>query len=128
MDLIDVAYTAKERKEEKAEMNVSSKAPEYPWGLSLTLNEETLAKLGMEKLPRVGEELYVWAVAKVTSVAMRSDQHDDEDRSVSLQITHMQCSEEEPGKADKGSKAMVESTAKPAKRTLASYYSDGKKD
>src|SRR6266849_2346217 len=74
MDLVDIAYTPKERKEEAAEMASGKyKGPEYPYGLSTTLNEETLAKVGIEELPRVGDEMRIEAVAKVTSVSMRSD-------------------------------------------------------
>jgi len=122
MKLVDIAYTAKERKEENAEMAVSSaKAPEYPYGLSITLNEETLAKLGIEELPRVGDEMHVEAVAKVTSVSMRSDKSDEDERCVSLQITELAC---EPEGAEEVSSER--GTASKPKRTVASYYREGK--
>ena len=122
MDLVDIAYTPKERKEEAAEMASGKyKGPEYPYGLSITLNEETLAKVGIEELPRVGDEMRIEAVAKVTSVSMRSDKSDEDERCVSLQITELACEEEgeEEVSSERG-------TASKPKRTVASYYREGK--
>jgi hypothetical protein len=125
MKLVDIAYTAAERKEEAKDMQPTAlgkyKGPEYPYGLCLTLNEETLAKLGIDELPKVGEELKVQAVAKVTSVSMRSDDKDEDERRVELQITKLACGEEAE------SREMSENATPPrAKRTLASYYREGK--
>lgn len=33
--------------------------PRYPWGLSLTLDEETIARLGLKSLPKVGTRIEV---------------------------------------------------------------------
>lgn len=123
MKLVDIAYTAKERKEEAAEMMPGGKpkGPEYPYGLQLTLNEETLSKLGIEELPRVGDELRVEAVAKVTSVSMRSDKSDEDERCVNLQITELA---REPDGA--GQVSGKPGTSSKPKRTVASYYSEGK--
>ncbi len=122
MKLVDIAYTPKERKEEAAEMTPGKyKGPEYPYGLSITLNEETLAKLGIEELPRVGDEMRVEAMAKVTSVSMRSDKSDEDERCVGLQITELAC---EPDGA--GQVSSERGTAAKPKRTVASYYREGK--
>lgn len=64
--------------------------PEFPWGLSLNLDDAVMNRLGMKTLPSVGQTMNIKAVAKVTSVS----EHDNEDsgvrRTVSLQITDME--------------------------------------
>ena len=62
---------------------------EYPWGLSINLENESLDKLGMDDLPKVGSTVKVVAEAKVESVSSRSDRDDKNNRTVSLQIVKM---------------------------------------
>ena len=64
-------------------------APEYPWGLSITLESESLDKLGMDDLPRVGSTVKIVAETRVESVSSRSTSEDDENRSVQLQIVKL---------------------------------------
>jgi len=91
--LVDMKVDAKARAE-KQTATVAMDAPEYPWGLSLTLDEDALAKLKLEELPEV-EESYM-LVAKVKVTAVRSDEsRSGKNRSVSLQVTAM-CLEEAP--------------------------------
>ena len=82
----------------KAEREGGSKSPDsvaidrpiYPWGLSITLDEDALGKLDLEALPEVGKEMTLYAKVDVTSVSS----HESADgggprRSLSLQITEM---------------------------------------
>ena len=131
-ELVDVKLTTEERREEAASMTPGkSKGPEYPWGLSLSLDDGTLEKLGLDaRKLKVGDELYVWAVAEVKSVSMRSDSKGEDESSVSLQIIKLACSEEEPEpeQDDGGEMARERGTHPKAKRTMASYYGEGKED
>lgn len=85
-EMVSMKTTATERKEmtEPSEY----KGPEYPYGLSISLNNDSLEKLGVEKLPQVGTELLVLAKVKVSS-ASASDSEYGSSKNVSLQITEM---------------------------------------
>jgi hypothetical protein len=76
-------------KSERKEMAEPAMAEEsYPWGLRLTLDKETLDKLGIDGLPAVGTKMLLVARAEVKGVSQHeSDDH--ESRSVDLQITEM---------------------------------------
>jgi len=63
------------------------KGPRYPYGLCISLEKETLDKLGMSKLPKVGSTITVSARAKVESVSERDSTGGGKHRSMSLQIT-----------------------------------------
>lgn len=62
--------------------------PKFPFGLSINLDDESLEKLEMTKLPTVGKEMTLTAKVKVTSVSAHDSEH-GKDRSVGLQITDM---------------------------------------
>ena len=62
--------------------------PKYPYGLSLCLDDETLAKLGITTLPEVGAVMQLVARVEVCSVSQYENQKDS-DKSVNLQITDM---------------------------------------
>jgi hypothetical protein len=93
MKLVNMKMDAKTREKEPA--TIAADAPIYPWGLSLTLDEESLDKLGID-LPKVGKRLMVAARVDVTAVSSNKSES-GERRSVSLQITDLSV---EPEKAD----------------------------
>ena len=70
--------------------------PEYPWGLSITLEKEDMDKLGMA-MPKVGDEVHIVAKAKVSSTNM-SEGEDGTYASVGLQLTDMAT----PGRSEGG--------------------------
>jgi hypothetical protein len=75
-------------KEAKAEMMPSEKdGPRYPWGLTLNLDDDALEKLGMSKLPEVGETYPLAATCEVTAVSASDTQGGGVRRSLTLQIT-----------------------------------------
>ena len=77
-------------KEAKAELMPSTKeGPRYPWGLQLNLDDEILTKLGISKLPEVGETYPLSAKCEVTSVSASDTQGGGMRRSLSLQITEL---------------------------------------
>lgn len=62
--------------------------PEYPWGLMVSLDSESLEKLNLAALPAVGETMIMTARVSVQSVS----QHDagmERRFNVELQITDM---------------------------------------
>ena len=85
---VSMALTKGEKSDLKKE-TVLSEAPEFPFGLSVHLDEDSLEKLKVKELPEAGTEFLMNTTVKVTSVS----EHEDEDgtrRSVGLQITEME--------------------------------------
>jgi hypothetical protein len=67
-------------------------APEYPYGLTLSLCDESLKKLGITSLPAVGSTMTLHAMVTVTSVSSNETQAGGVDQCVGLQITDMDLS------------------------------------
>jgi hypothetical protein len=63
--------------------------PAYPYGLTIQLDDETLAKLGITDLPPVGTVMQLTALVEVCSVSQYENQ-DGAENSMSLQITDME--------------------------------------
>lgn len=69
-----------------------SSGEDYPYGLRLDLDHETLTKLGIKKLPKAGDQLHLHAVGtaeRVSEDSSTSDKNGAPRRSVSLQIKKM---------------------------------------
>jgi hypothetical protein len=89
MGLVSMKMTPAEAKDATAMPAEDAKdQPRYPWGLSLTLADETLTRLGLS-LPEVDDVVTVTARATVTSVSANGTQGAGERRSVGLQITDL---------------------------------------
>jgi hypothetical protein len=91
MALKDMALTAEEAKAQYGdccapESGEDDNAPKYPWGLSMCLGDETLAKLGIGLMP-VGTEIMVMAKATVTGTSSRQRQSGDNSQDMDIQIT-----------------------------------------
>lgn len=77
------------------EASCSAEPPKYPYGLSLSLNDETLERLGMSTMPTVGSQVMLSALATVVTVSERQTQETKEagepvesvEKYVELQIT-----------------------------------------
>lgn len=61
----------------------------YPYGLRLDLSDESLDKLGLDDLPKVGKTVNISAVAEVQSASESTSASGKSHRSVGLQITKM---------------------------------------
>lgn len=95
MAMKDLKITKKEAKAKSESMVIGSADQErYPYGLRLDLNNDTLEKLGMTKLPSVGTVLMFEAKAKVVG-SRQSATEGSENRSIELQITHIDLEEGE---------------------------------
>jgi hypothetical protein len=98
MKLVNMKLDAKAR--EKTPATIAADQPVYPWGLSLTLDNDSLEKLGID-LPKVGKTLMVTARVDVTGVSS-NESESGKNRSVSLQITDLSVS---PGEGEGGDAA-----------------------
>ncbi len=88
-DLKSMKMGKKEAKKMYGESIPSAEA-EYPWGLQIELDEESLGKLGMSiEDVTVGDEVDVTAVAMVESLRMSQHQDGSKCENITLQITKM---------------------------------------
>lgn len=97
-ELKSMKISAAERKKMyEPSMVGESDGPAYPYGLSITLENDALDKLDLA-LPKVGTALTLIARVDVTSVSSNEGRDKKERRSVSLQITDL-CLEPEAAAA-----------------------------
>lgn len=100
--MISMKLTAAEAKSETM-LGEAAELPEYPYGLTLCIDDEMLAKLGIDvaNLPKIGAVFYIEAKAEVCSTSQYANQNDT-DTSISLQITDMSLSttDDDAGKPD----------------------------
>lgn len=91
MALTDMKRTKQERKARDSEMKASLPGSEdsYPYGLSVHLDHESLGKLGVDKLPNVGDKLHLHAHAHVTEVREENREGGKKHRHVTLQLRKM---------------------------------------
>ncbi len=89
----NLALTKTEAKDKADCTPCNGDLPRYPYGLVLYLDDDTLKKLGLTELPKVGSSMQFAAMAKVTSTSQRAYQTEDgkeEMRTcIDLQITDM---------------------------------------
>ena len=90
MKQYDMKLSKQERKDASPKVaEASSGGPDYPWGLELNLNDDTLEKLGISKFPQVGKKIRIQATAEVVGVSQNQNRDAQKDRSVRLQIIKM---------------------------------------
>ncbi len=85
-----------EEKKEK-EMPLMS-SMEYPYGLRLILDHETLEKLGIKELPQMGAKVNIEAIAEVVSVSACADHEGEIENTICLQITDMDLKKQSAAK------------------------------
>lgn len=88
MAQVDMKMSAEEAKEQYEPSAVD--APEYPYGLRISLDDDALEKLGITQLPAVGSKMQLSATVEVCSTSAYSTQEGEAETSVSLQITAME--------------------------------------
>jgi hypothetical protein len=98
--------------------------PRYPWGLSVTLNDESLAKLDLEAANfSLGEIWHLFAFAKVTSVSASSDDQGNICNRVELQITQIAGENEDEENQEEDDEEDNEPIEKdPIARTIGRLY------
>jgi len=72
----------------------SDYTPDYPWGLKVHIDDDTMRKLGIDALPEVGAEFMLKAKCFVCSVSYNDSENSKEHMSMSLQITDMALDKE----------------------------------
>lgn len=95
--MVDMKRTPKE-KQETAEMAtpIASNQPDYPYGLSISLCEDELEKLGfVQNELQVGDMVHLNAMASVTSVSSSDNHVNGPSCRVELQLTHIQAEDED---------------------------------
>lgn len=124
--LVDMARSPEEIREQAEDMAIAPAGvpdvPQYPWGLTLRLENHALEKLGLDgTMPAAGDILEFFASAKVTNV--RSEERVDPttgeskcDCCVELQITAM---------LPHGSDAEANAEERSAARRARFYNGDG---
>lgn len=79
---------SKSEAKKQSEPAMAEDKPQYPYGLKLNLDDETLKRLGMDKMPEMGKGFLL--CAKVTVMDMHESKSDGGNyRSLGLQITDM---------------------------------------
>lgn len=96
--LVSVKRTKKDKK--NSDHAISSDSSDFPFGLSISLDDETLDKLGITTLPKVGSDMIVAGVGVVESISERSDKN-RKSRNVQIQLTKLAVG---PLKAEKAAK------------------------
>lgn len=97
MEMANMKLSEKNQKDYAQPMAVSK--PEYPYGLCICLDEETIAKLGITTLPKVGQAMTMQAKVEVRSVSESNSEDMGRQRRLELQITDMGLSNSK-GKED----------------------------
>ena len=105
MSLVSVKLPKRSKKDDRT-LAVPSEAPRYPYGLEISLDNETLKRLGM-KLPRVGESMKVRAVGSVTAVR-ESERRKKKERNVQIQLEKLEVVPSKKQTAEDAVSAAVE--------------------
>lgn len=101
-NMIDLAYTPAEQKERDkyAPEPAEYSGPKYPWGLSVTFEQGTLAKLNKRaKDFSVGDEIEMLAKFRVTNISAYENERGAEE-SVGLTMVAVQGEESRPAPAE----------------------------
>lgn len=97
MSLVNMKMSAEESKEYSG---MEMESPEYPYGLTIDLDDDSLQKLGITSLPKVGSEMMITAKCVVKGVSSNQYQGSDEESRVCLQITDMDVGQTENAQND----------------------------
>ena len=87
-NLVSMRRTKADKKRNRAEI-ASGDQESFPYGLRLNLDDESLTKLGIKDLPKVGEAWIIVGVGKVASVS-KSDNERRTNRDVSIQLEKLE--------------------------------------
>jgi len=81
----------KRSKTERAKENTPAKmeVDDYPYGLRVHLDHETLEKLGVKTLPKAGDKLHIRAEGHVKSVEESHRDGGKKNRSMSIELRKM---------------------------------------
>ena len=87
-NLVSMKRTKADKKRNRAENSIDDNES-FPFGLAISLDDESLTKLGIKELPPVGEAYIVVGVGKVESVRQSSDTR-RESRNMNIQLEKLE--------------------------------------
>lgn len=111
MAMVDMKRTKAEKKAESTKYDNAigpGGQDDYPYGLHVTLDHEMLQKLGIDKLPAVGDKMHLQSHAHVTEVSEESREGGKKRRSVRLQMRKMQVEPATAPSPAEGAKAAMD--------------------
>lgn len=81
----------KESKDKKTSdiESMPAESSRYPYGLQISLDTDTLAKLGLDEMPKPGQKMMLMAIGEAVSVSVYKRQDGKENKNVSFQITDL---------------------------------------
>lgn len=86
--------------------SLATDGPAYPWGLSLTLDNDALDKLDLDEDDfKVGATMMLVAKVEVTAISSNETRGSDPNKSVGLQITDL-CLEDDAAKTTNAEAAL----------------------
>jgi hypothetical protein len=88
----------KKKKSKNGDDCVECTEDKYPYGLTLSIDNDSIDKLGMKELPKVGGKILLVAEVYVIEVSERETSQDGKWRNVRLQITDMSLEEKSKSK------------------------------
>lgn len=94
-NLVSMKRTAAEKDNSGSSILSSVDEDQFPFGLTVNLEDESIRKLGLGPVS-VGDKMTLVAAVKVTRMSEREDEEDGLSRDVTLQITDMQLESGEP--------------------------------
>lgn len=97
--MMSMARTPAEMAEEAPMAIMAQRVPVYPYGLSLSFDDETMAKLDIDDDCEVGDIVHFFALARVTAVSA-NETSDGKRMRVELQITDMSVESEDDENAE----------------------------
>lgn len=95
----NMKMSKEEAKEYGYNGSIAMDAPQYPYGLRIDLDDQSLEKLGIDKLPEVGSTMMIVARVEVQSVSSNKDYKGEPEQRLGLQITDMELAADKPDKA-----------------------------
>lgn len=97
MALVDL----KRDKKDERPVEPMEDSPDYPWGLNLNLDQDTLDKLDLDPTDfEVGEELPLVGVVKVTSISKHDSEVGGPGSSVGLVVTKLERAASDENRAE----------------------------
>ena len=122
--MIDMKRTAAERKARDKMYEGKIGGEDYPYGLGVSLDHDSLTKLGIHDLPKVGSKIMLHAHAHVKSAREESREGGQKTRHVELELRHMNVEGGKPGAPKKDTSE--EGMRKGAKAVMDKALSGGK--
>ena len=98
--MIDLKLSKKKKKELNGEVPTVSFDQEYPWGTSLTFEDEQLKKLNLSKV-EAGDSISLSAIGKIVNISVYEKDKEKGRKSVEIQLQKIEITTEDGKKMRK---------------------------